>query len=197
MKKGKLRRRVQKEVTLSDDDETPLAAEGNNEDAFELQPNAFDALFKPNKKAAQSDTFDKKRSEAKSMFEEQAEESEDEYAGLGGASDDESENGVDEEVAKMIDEGPVDVKEGELAKFFADRDRADDEKRIDRLYKDITTGALRRKRGVGVDELSDDSDDEAAERRRRKQAEFRKMRQALLLDENVGKIGEIDSTLKT
>ena len=191
-KKGKLRRRAQQIAELSDDEATASVeiAGADGEEEFELTTNAFDALFKGAKKPPQAETFDKKLSEAKKMFEEQAEESEDEYAGLGGASDDESDNGVDEEVQKMIDEGPVDVKEGELAKFYADRDRADDEKRIDRLYKDITTGALRRKRGVGVDELSDDSDDEAAERRRRKQAEFRKMRQALLLDENVGKIGE-------
>jgi mediator of replication checkpoint protein 1 len=190
LKKGKLRRRAQRVAELSDDEAAQTAADDTNEGDFELTTNAFDALFKAAKKPAQPETFDKKRSEAKAMFEEQAEESEDEYAGLGGASDDESDNGIDEEVQKMIDEGPVDVKEGELAQLFADRDRADDEKRIDRLYKDITTGALRRKRGVGVDELSDDSDDEAAERRRRKQAEFRKMRQALLLDENVGKIGQ-------
>ena len=189
-KKGKLRRRIQTVAELSEDEATaPIAEVNDEEDDFELNTNAFDALFKSAKRKAQPETFDRKTSEAKRMFEEQAEESEDEYAGLGGASDDESDNGIDEEVQKMIDEGPVDVKEGELAKFYADKDRADDEKRIDRLYKDITTGALRRKRGVGVDELSDDSDDEAAERRRRKQAEFRKMRQALLMDENVGKIG--------
>lgn len=65
-----------------------------------------------------------------------------------------------------------------------------DEKAIDKLYKDIATGALRRKRGADFDDLSEDEDDAAEERRRRKQLEFARMRKALLEDENVGKIAE-------
>ncbi|KIV99544.1 uncharacterized protein PV09_08844 [Verruconis gallopava] len=190
-KQGKLRRRAEQNPHSSDDETTWSDKEARDkESSFELTTNAFDALFKPSRKPALPDAFDKKRSEAKAMIEEQAEESEDEYAGLGGASDDESDNDVDEEVQKMIDEGPVDVNEAELARFFADKDKAEDEKRIDKLYRDITTGALRRKRGVGFDELSDDSDDEAAERRKRKQLEFQKMRKAMMEDENISKIAD-------
>jgi len=58
------------------------------------------------------------------------------------------------------------------------------------LYKDIATGALRRKRGANFDDLSEDEDDAAEERRRRKQLEFARMRKALLEDENIGKIAE-------
>lgn len=71
---------------------------------------------------------------------------------------------------------------------FRDKERAEDEKGIDKLYKDITNGVLRRKRGADY-ELSD-SDDDAAERRRRKQREFARMRKALLEDEKLGKIAE-------
>ena len=60
---------------------------------------------------------------------------------------------------------------------------------IDKLYKDITTGLLRRKRQANFDDLSD-SDDVVEERRRRKQLEFARMRKALLEDENIGKIAE-------
>lgn len=67
-------------------------------------------------------------------------------------------------------------------------ERAEDEKQIEKLYKDVQTGALRRKRGGGFD-LSD-SEDEVERRRRKKQREFAAMRAALLKDENVGKIGE-------
>lgn len=69
-----------------------------------------------------------------------------------------------------------------------EKEKIEDEKRIDKLYKDITNGAFRRKRGGDFDSL-DDSDDEAAERRRRKQHEFARMRKALLEDEKIGKIG--------
>lgn len=71
-----------------------------------------------------------------------------------------------------------------------DKERASDEKAIDKLYKDIATGALRRKRGANFDDLSEDEDDAAEERRRRKQLEFARMRKALLEDENIGKIAE-------
>lgn len=69
-----------------------------------------------------------------------------------------------------------------------DKQRADDGKAIEKLFKDINNGGLRRKRGADFD-LSD-SDDDAEARRRRKQREFAKMRKALLENENVGKIAE-------
>ena len=82
-----------------------------------------------------------------------------------------------------------------MTNSHSDKERAEDEKRIDKLYKDLTTGALRRKRGADIDDLSD-SDDEAEEKRRRKQREFALMRKALLADENIGKIGTFFSLLK-
>ena len=72
--------------------------------------------------------------------------------------------------------------------FFRDNERARDEKDIARIYKDINSGGLRRKRGAEFD-LSD-SDDDAEARQRRKRREFAKMRKALLENENVGKIAE-------
>ena len=69
-----------------------------------------------------------------------------------------------------------------------DKERISDEKAIEKLYKDINNGGLRRKRGAGLD-LSD-SEDDAEARRRRKQREFAKMRKALLADEKVGQIAE-------
>jgi mediator of replication checkpoint protein 1 len=71
-----------------------------------------------------------------------------------------------------------------------DKEREEDEKRINKLYKDVTTGMLRRKRGGDLVDL-DDSDDDLAERRRRKQQEFARMRNALLADEKIGKIGKL------
>lgn len=85
-----------------------------------VSANAFDVLKKAVEKSFKSaDVFDKKRSQAKTMIEEQAQESEDEYAGLGGASDDESIGEVDADVEKMIDEGEVNINESELAAFYA------------------------------------------------------------------------------
>jgi mediator of replication checkpoint protein 1 len=80
----------------------------------------FDIMRKASTKKVVVDEFDKKKSKAKEMVNEQAEESEDEYAGLGGASDDESGGEPDEFVKEMIDdEGRKDVDESKLAAFFA------------------------------------------------------------------------------
>lgn len=71
---------------------------------------------------------------------------------------------------------------------YSDRERANDEKQVEKLYKDITNGMLRRKRGADYD-LSD-SDDGGEARKRMKRKEFAKMRKALLADERIGKIAE-------
>ncbi|PQE04685.1 MRC1-like domain-containing protein [Rutstroemia sp. NJR-2017a BBW] len=190
-KKGKLRRRAQV-AAFSDDEEglDPFQENVDEDEEFGISSNAFDVMRKASKKkkAKVVDDFDKKKSDAKNMVNEQAEESEDEYAGLGGASDDESGGEEDAFVKEMIDDEKKDIDENELARFYADRERANDEKQIEKLYKDISKGMLRRKRGADYD-LSD-SDDGGEARQRRKRAEFAKMRKALLADERIGKIAE-------
>ncbi|OBT61960.1 hypothetical protein VE03_08650 [Pseudogymnoascus sp. 23342-1-I1] len=180
-RKGKLQRRVQAPV-LSDDEEVEPVED------FEIT-DVFDAMRGASKKpkAAVID-FDKKKSAAKEMVEDQASESEDEYAGLGGASDEDSE-GEDEAVQAMIDdEQRENFDESKLAAFYADRERVADEQQVNKLFKDITSGMLRKKRGADYD-LSD-SDDDGEARRRMKRREFAKMRKALLEDEQIGKIAE-------
>ncbi|OBT74434.1 hypothetical protein VF21_06589 [Pseudogymnoascus sp. 05NY08] len=181
-RKGKLQRRIQAPV-LSDDEEVEPV------DDFEVS-NVFETMRKASKKCktAPIADFDKKKSAAKEMVEDQASESEDEYAGLGGVSDDESE-GDDEVVQAMIDdEQRENFDESKLAAFYADRERAADEQQVNKLFKDITSGMLRKKRGADYD-LSD-SDDDGEARRRMKRREFAKMRKALLEDEQIGKIAE-------
>lgn len=121
-KKGKLRRRLQ--VTdFSDEEDVDESGIETAPGIVEGDPstNVFDVMRKASKpKKIVVDEFDKKKSEAKTMINEQAEESEDEYAGLGGASDDESGGEADEYVKEMIDdEGGQIVDEGKLAAFFA------------------------------------------------------------------------------
>ncbi|CAD6593590.1 MAG: hypothetical protein ASARMPRED_007692 [Alectoria sarmentosa] len=187
-KRGRLQRRSVAEEDPAAADETPRVNDHNVADN-DATPNAFDLMKKARSKSkSEADGFDKSKSEAKGMVEEQAQESEDEYAGIGGASDDESGGEEDEFVREMIDQGEVNVNEGELAAHYANNERARDEKDIAKLYKDINSGLLRRKRGAEFD-LSD-SDDDAEARQRRKRRDFAKMRKALLENENVGKIAE-------
>ncbi|KAL8732008.1 MAG: hypothetical protein Q9181_004098 [Wetmoreana brouardii] len=185
-RKGRLRRKT--DFATNHESSMPSDASREQND-MDISANAFEVLKKGLKRPhAAPEKFDKKKSNAHEMVEEQAQESEDEYAGLGGASEDESGGEEDEEVRKMIDQGEVDVDERQLAAFYADKERASDEKAVEKLFKDINNGMLRRKRGADFD-LSD-SDDDVEARQRRKRREFAKMRKALLENENVGKIAE-------
>ena len=120
-KKGKLRRRAPA-VAFSDEEDLVEPQEKVVEDEdFEITADAFDVMRKASKKKPiVVDEFDKKNSKAKEMVNEQAEESEDEYAGLGGASDDESGGEEDALIKAMVDdEGGEKVDERKLAAFFA------------------------------------------------------------------------------
>lgn len=75
-----------------------------------------------------------------------------------------------------------------ISNSHSDRERANDEKEVEKLFKDITSGMLRRKRGADYD-LSD-SDDGGEARRRMKRRQFAKMQKALFADERVKKIAE-------
>lgn len=110
-KKGRLRRGKEPAV----DGRRIMEVEPQNASA-----NAFDILKMASKKPRhEMENFNKKNSKAQEMVEEQAQESEDEYAGLGGASDEDSGEEPDEEVKKMIEEGDINVDERELAAFYA------------------------------------------------------------------------------
>ncbi|KAJ5377424.1 uncharacterized protein N7496_004833 [Penicillium cataractarum] len=165
-----------------------MVEEDEHEGDFEINANAFNIMKKASKK--ESVPYDKKNSKAKNIVDEAAEESEDEYAGLGGASDD-SEGEEDAYDQQMINDqsGEV-VDEKQLAAMNAMHQRDRDEKDVAKLYKDITTGALRRRRGGDDDFDLDDSDDERLARQREKQREFAKMRRALLADDKIGQLAD-------
>lgn len=116
-KRGRLTRKTN--LTLANESDQPAIAEQGHHEAT-ISADAFDVLKRGLKRSSESVAkFDKKKSNAHEMVEEQAQESEDEYAGLGGASDDESGGEEDEEVKKMIEQGEVHVDERELAAFYA------------------------------------------------------------------------------
>ncbi|KAK2592682.1 hypothetical protein QQS21_009612 [Conoideocrella luteorostrata] len=189
VRRGRLRRRTamsiaETTVPEASEEHTP-STEG---DAFKAMGEAA-MREKKEKRLRVAEDFDRKKSKAKEMFEEQAEESEDEYAGLGGADGEDSDNESDGSVEEMIDDAAGnDNDDRKLAAFYADRERAQDEQQVDKLFKDITKGMLRRKRGADFD-LSD-SDDDGEARKRMKRRQFAKMQKALFADERVKKIAE-------
>ncbi|GKU01045.1 mediator of replication checkpoint protein 1 [Fusarium langsethiae] len=183
VRRGRLRRKMDTSERIEETPEPSVA---------EKQNTAFNILkegAKQEKKKQARAEFDHKKSKAKEMVQDQAEESEDEYAGLGGADGEDSDNESVASLKEIIDDAAGnDVDEAKLAAFYADRERAEDEKQVEKLFKDITTGMLRRKRGSGYD--LDDSDDDGEARRRMKRRQFAKMQQVLFADERVKKIAE-------
>ncbi|KAK4463387.1 MRC1-like domain-containing protein [Cladorrhinum samala] len=192
---GKLRRRA--EVALSDGEDEPMVDMEEDEFGFGTvanSNNAFSAMkeaARKEKERRRKEAFDKKKSKAREMVQEQAEESEDEYAGLGGADGEDSDDEGGASDKEMIDDDTKDTAadERKLAALYADRERASDEKQVEKLFHDITTGMLRRKRAGNWDDLSD-SDDGGEARRRMKRRQFAKMQRALMADERISKVAE-------
>ncbi|ORY57252.1 MRC1-like domain-containing protein [Pseudomassariella vexata] len=169
-------------------EETQAIEDAGGVSAFKLMQKAAKRAVRRQKK------FDANKSKAKELVEGEAEESEDEYAGLGGV-DGEDSSDEDEELHKqMIDDAARnDLNEDKLAAFFADRERAADAANVDKLFRDITTGMLRKRRrnGGGNNDFDlSDSDDGGEARRRMKRKQFAKMQKALFADERIGKIAE-------
>ena len=71
----------------------------------------------------------------------------------------------------------------------SEKERERNEKEVERLFRDVANGGLRRKRGADFD-LSDSDDDVEARRRRRQREHARHMKALLQNDENLGKIAE-------
>jgi mediator of replication checkpoint protein 1 len=104
VRKGKLRRRLE----VINEDKSDSEVDGGQTDEFGFGTSAFGAMkeaAKKEKKRLAKEEFNRKKSKAKEMVEEQAEESEDEYAGLGGADGEESDGDWDKaSVKEMIDD---------------------------------------------------------------------------------------------
>ena len=121
---GRLQRgRREVAVELSDVEEDLINAASDLSDVDDIQRppkhrDAFRAMQKGAKKQKAIDDFNKKTSAAKDIIEEQADESEDEYAGIGGVSDDDS-GEEDEDLKNMIDHNDVKVNERQIAAFYA------------------------------------------------------------------------------
>lgn len=185
VRRGKLRRKA--DVVQPVEPTQPIATE-----VSVTAENAFAKLkeqAKQKEKRRLTDAFNAKTSKAKEMVEAEAMESDDEYAGLGGVDGEDSDNESNASVQEMIDDATANnADDSKLAAFYADRARVEDEQQVEKLFKDITTGMLRRKRGADYD-LSD-SDDDGEARRRMKRRQFAKMQKALFSDERVKKMAE-------
>lgn len=114
VRRGRLRRKMETSQRI---EETPEPSSSDKPDT------AFHALqegAKKEKKKRLQAEFDYKNSKAKEMVQEQAEESEDEYAGLGGLDGEDSDNESAASLKDIIDDDAGnDVDEAKLAGFYA------------------------------------------------------------------------------
>ncbi|KAF9882218.1 MRC1-like domain-containing protein [Colletotrichum karsti] len=195
VRRGRLRRKIDVTAALAEEEEEETQRAPSPEvDEFGFNTttafNVMKEAIKKQEKQKKLAEYNRKKSKAKEMVEEQAEESEDEYAGLGGLDGEDSDDDDAASVKEMIDDqsGMNAGDERKIAALHAERERAADEKMVDKLFHDVTTGMLRRKRGADYD-LSD-SDDGGEARRRMKRRQFQKMQQALFADERIKKIAE-------
>lgn len=150
--------------------------------------------FKVMRKAMDEAQHQKSRN---AFLDDRAVESDDEYAGLGGAFDEEPEDATTLalELEDMIDHTMADEDaEGQqrIAAFYAKKDLENDEKLVNSLMNDINNGGLRRKRGAGLLDM-DDSEDEEEEAARHK-ARQALMRARLLESQNLTSLAENPKT---
>lgn len=170
----------------------PAVVESDDDDAERIQPgkdekkDAFREMARKRREALSAEEMADAERETKQMMDEQAEESEDEYTGLGG---DDFVAPETEEDREMIDSSLIDVDERQIAAHYAEEQRIADEADHQRLYKDLMTGALRRKQANMFD-LDEDEDDLAARRRQMKQREEARKRKLLLQDESIASLAE-------
>ncbi|KAK5707512.1 hypothetical protein LTR97_000046 [Elasticomyces elasticus] len=181
-RRGRLMRRQAASLADSsdDDEELQVPAKLAKKDAFrEMARRRQDALTETERAEAAK--------EMKQMLEEQAEESEDEYAGLGGDDFVAPENDADR---AMIDSSNVDVDERQIARIFAEKQRQREEEETSKLYKDLTTGALRRKQAGASWGLEEDEGEMAMRRRQMRQLEEARKRKLLLQDDNIAGLAQ-------
>lgn len=140
------------------------------------------------KKMRQTLNDEEQRRSRKALVDDRAVESDDEYAGLGGVSEEEPEDvaNLAAELAEMIDHDVADADEEgqrQIAAFYAKKDLENDEKLVNTLMNDINNGGLRRKRGAGLLDMEDSEDEE--EETARYKARQAQMRARLLESQNL------------
>ncbi|KAG7742897.1 hypothetical protein KL923_000512 [Ogataea haglerorum] len=129
------------------------------------------------------------------IMENEAEESEDEWQGMGGRDGEisDEENSEDE---KMLNDAAIDVNSDAIREALLRNEVAADDEMVKKIYKDIKTGAFRKRRardGAYELELSDDEDQQILEYYNRRRLE--QQRQQMMQSKDVKELAK-DSNRK-
>ncbi|KAL9114662.1 MAG: hypothetical protein Q9227_001340 [Pyrenula ochraceoflavens] len=187
-RKGRLQRGSRRGDEL---DKNEVSAE--HSDQHHMIPSAFDDMRRSSARLyAKQPALDheKERAKAQEMIEEAAEESEDDWQGMGGLDGEDHASENEEDRGFRNDDEDEDVDESLHRKEHMEYKLAKDKKDVHDMMG-VTTGAARRKRRAAND--LDLSDEEDAYRRRKeikRREHARMMRELLKSDERVEKIAE-------
>ena len=124
-RRGRLRQKMDVIPATPVDEDQDESRASPERDEFGFNTTAFGVMkkaAKEEKARKQKEEFDRKKSKAAAMVEEQADESEDEYAGLGGVDEDDDSDADLESVKDLIDDekkGNTAEEERKLAAFYA------------------------------------------------------------------------------
>lgn len=132
----------------------------------------------------------------RSILEMEAEESEDEWHGLGGVDGELSEE-YDSELEKMIDDYSQDiVNPDEIRNLLAKENKELDLQMVNKILHDVKNGGFRKRRGAGMVLEISDEDDEDLENYRSKRRELMKQKRLELTKEgdiNLMKNGKVQA----
>ncbi|KAJ2960337.1 hypothetical protein NQZ79_g4318 [Umbelopsis isabellina] len=190
-------RKIRRMVIDSDDDsddEPAASATRESSPALSIASDEPESPVRPSLHTKVSHPVKKQLPVPKSAYvENEAEEEEDEYMGLGG-DDGEENDGPDEYVEDDIvvhaNEETGNMDEAQLRQAYLDQMADSDQNMIQRLLKDVVSGGLRRRRGAMNDGLEldyydtfDDMDDDLVALRRMAAAKRRKLLNGNVLED--------------
>lgn len=159
---------------ITADSPSPVSSPARDNSAYLRQLAADEAAHKRRERARASNA---------GMLDGEAEESDDDWAGLGGASDEEATRPEDlAEIGRMVDDTKAGADRENYAanrQYDLQKDLDDDAKQVEKLLDDVTNGGLRRKRANNLDLDFSDSEDEDEMRRKRRILSERKKKRML------------------
>lgn len=159
---------------ITADSPSPLSSPARDNSAYLRQLAADEAAHKRRERARLANS---------GLLDGEAEESDDDWAGLGGASDEEATRPEDlAEIGRMVDDTKAGADRENYAanrQYDLQKDLDDDAKQVEKLLDDVTNGGLRRKRANNLDLDFSDSEDEDEMRRKRRILSERKKKRML------------------
>ena len=180
------------ELSESDSDvaveESDLDSDGEEEAVYKAKMKEVLAKKKEQEQKAQKLRKEMKQGGYGAFFDNEAEESEDEWAGLGGADGDGNEDDeYDSDLEKMVDDFTKQkFNPDEIRQLIAAENKQYDEQMVNKILHDLKNGGFK-KRGKGAMdlELSDEEDEELSS--------FRKKRREMLQQKMAESRGELAS----